>query len=72
MVLPLTGNPARFSEAAEGTPGNRTKYQYEGWAPEGDLVGYVKDPNRELPRLMPGGYGYKYGPTAVRIYEIPE
>ena len=45
-------------------------YQYEGWAPEGDMMGYVKDPNRELPRLMPGGYGYKYGPTAVRIYEV--
>ena len=45
-------------------------YQYQGWAPEGDMIGYVKDPNRELPRLMPGGYGYKYGPTAVRIYEV--
>ena len=45
-------------------------YGYEGWAPEGDLFGYVKDPNRELPRLMPSGYGYKYGPTAVCIYEI--
>jgi hypothetical protein len=34
------------------------------------MLGYVKDPNRELPRMLPSGYGYKYGPTQVRIYEI--
>lgn len=56
-----------FTDSFEGTD----TYQYEGSGPEGDLFGYVKDPNRELPRMMPAGYGYKYGPTAVRTYEIP-
>ena len=45
-------------------------YGYEGYGVEGDLTGFVKDPNRELPRMMPSGTGYKYGPTSVHIYEI--
>ncbi|MCC7191157.1 MAG: hypothetical protein IT444_00120 [Phycisphaeraceae bacterium] len=45
-------------------------YGYEAGGVEGDMLGFVKDPNRELPRMMPSGYGYSYGPTAVRIYEI--
>ena len=45
-------------------------YGYEAYAPEGDMFGYVKDPDRELPRMMPSGYGYNYGPTSVHIYEI--
>ena len=45
-------------------------YGYEAYAVEGDMMGYVKDPDRELPRMMPSGYGYNYGPTAVHIYEI--
>ena len=45
-------------------------YAYDAYAVEGDMMGYVKDPDRELPRMMPSGYGYNYGPTAVHIYEI--
>ena len=45
-------------------------YGYEAGGVEGDMFGYVKDPNRELPRMMPSGYGYRYGPTQVHIYEI--
>lgn len=47
-------------------------YGYEGYAPSGDLFGFILDPDRELVRMMPSGYGYTYGPTAVHIYEIPE
>ena len=45
-------------------------YGYEAGGVEGDMFGYVKDSNREVPRMMPSGYGYKYGPTQVHIYEI--
>lgn len=45
-------------------------YGYEYGGVEADMFGYVKDVERELPRMMPSGYGYSYGPTAVRIYEI--
>jgi len=55
-----------FEDNFEGTD----TYQEEAGGVEGDLVGYVKDPNRELPRMMPSGHGYRYGPTAVHIYEI--
>jgi hypothetical protein len=47
-------------------------YGYEGHAPSGDLFGFILDPDRDLVRMMPSGYGYTYGPTAVHIYEIPE
>lgn len=47
-------------------------YGEEGSGVEGDLTGFVKDPNRELPRMMPSGTGYKYGPTSVHIYEIAD
>jgi len=47
-------------------------YGYEAGAVTGDMFGYAKDDNREIPRMMPSGYGYSYGPTAVRIYEIEE
>lgn len=47
-------------------------YGYENGAITGDLFGFVKDPDRELARMMPSGYGYTYGPTAVHIYEIGE
>src|SRR5262249_44697232 len=45
-------------------------YGREAGGVAGDLFGYVKDPDRVLPRMLPGGYGYSYGPTAVHIYEI--
>jgi hypothetical protein len=45
-------------------------YGHEAGGIAGDMFGYVKDEDRELPRMMPGGYGYTYGPTAVHIYEI--
>lgn len=47
-------------------------YGHEAYAVEGDMMGYVKDPDRELPRMMPSGYGYNYGPTSVHIYEIQD
>ena len=45
-------------------------YGDEGGAVVGDMFGFVKDPDRELVRMIPSGYGYTYGPTAVHIYEI--
>jgi hypothetical protein len=36
----------------------------------GALFGFVKDEDRELARMIPSGYGYSYGPTAVHSYEI--
>ncbi len=45
-------------------------YGYEAGGVTGNMFGTVKDDNRDLPRLMPSGYGYTYGPTAVHIYEI--
>ena len=45
-------------------------YGYENDGVVGDLFGFIKDPDRELPRMMPSGYAYSYGPTAVHIYEI--
>jgi hypothetical protein len=45
-------------------------YGHEAGGVVGDLFGYVKDEDRELPRMLPSGYGYSYGPTAVHIYEI--
>ena len=47
-------------------------YGFEAGAVVGDLLGFVKDPDREFPRMMPSGTGYNYGPTAVHIYEIPQ
>ncbi|MCE9591198.1 MAG: hypothetical protein K8S99_11815 [Planctomycetes bacterium] len=45
-------------------------YGSEGGAVVGDMFGFIIDPDRELVRMMPSGYGYTYGPTAVHIYEI--
>ena len=45
-------------------------YGYEAGGVQGDLFGFVRDEDREIPLMMPSGYGYTYGPTAVRIYEI--
>lgn len=45
-------------------------YGHEGHAVVGDMFGFIVDPDRELVRMMPSGYGYTYGPTAVHIYEI--
>ena len=55
-----------FADAFIGTD----TYGYESRAPEGDLFGFVRDPDRELARMMPSGVGYNYGPTVVHIYEI--
>lgn len=46
-------------------------YGHEAGGVVGDLFGFVKDEDRELPRMLPSGYGYHYGPTAVHIYEVP-
>lgn len=62
----LTADDGFFTDDFTGVD----TYGYEAGGVEGDLLGYVKDPNRELPRMMPSGYGYNYGPTTVRIYEI--
>mgnify|MGYP007073205405 FL=1 len=51
-------------------------YGYEAYAPEGDLLPYPdihatrKDEDKVLPRMLPSGHGYNYGPTAVHISEI--
>lgn len=47
-------------------------YGFEAYGPEGDMFGFVRDEDRELARMMPSGHGYNYGPTAVRVYEIPK
>ncbi|MCE9592466.1 MAG: hypothetical protein K8S99_18320 [Planctomycetes bacterium] len=62
----ITAEEGYFTDNMEGVD----TYGFEGSAVEGDMLGFVKDPNRELPRMMPSGYGYKYGPTSVRIYEF--
>ncbi len=46
-------------------------YGLEGQGVTGDNFGYIKDEARDLVNVMPSGYGYNYGPTAVHIYEIP-
>lgn len=55
-----------FSDNFEGID----TYGYEGDAVEGDMLGFVTDEDRQVVQMMPSGYGYKYGPTAVHIYEI--
>ena len=62
----ITAQDGFFSDSFDGMD----TYQYEAGGVTGDMFGYVKDPNRDLPRLMPSGYGYTYGPTAVHIYEF--
>ncbi len=62
----ITAESGGFTDNFEGAD----TYGYESGGIEGDMFGYVKDPDRELPRMMPSGYGYTYGPTAVHIYEI--
>ncbi len=62
----LVAEDGGFSDNLEGVD----TYGFEAGGVAGDMFGYVKDDNRELPRMMPVGYGYTYGPTAVRIYEI--
>lgn len=46
-------------------------YGQEAGGVAGDAFGYIKDEMRELVNIMPSGYAYSYGPTAVHIYEIP-
>ncbi|MDP6355857.1 MAG: hypothetical protein QF473_12180, partial [Planctomycetota bacterium] len=52
-------------------------YGYESRAPEGDLLPYPdlpakqKDEDKELPRMLPSGHGYNYGPTVVHMYQVP-
>jgi hypothetical protein len=62
----ITADDGGFIDNFEGVD----TYGYESGGITGDLFGFVKDEDRELPRMMPSGYGYTYGPTAVRIYEI--
>jgi hypothetical protein len=62
----ITAEDGGFFDNLEGVD----TYGYESGGVVGDLLGFVKDEDRELPRMMPSGYGYSYGPTAVRIYEI--
>jgi len=64
----ITAEDGGFTDNFDGVD----TYGYESGGVQGDLLGYVKDPDRELPRLMPSGTGYDYGPTAVHIYEIPQ
>ncbi len=62
----ITAEDGGFSDNYEGVD----TYGYEADAITGDLFGFVKDPDRELARMLPSGHGYSYGPTAVHIYEI--
>jgi hypothetical protein len=62
----LGPTPCGFVDNFEGVD----TYGFEAGGVAGDMFGYVKDDNRELPRMMPSGYGYTYGPTAVHVYEI--
>ncbi len=56
-----------FTEDFNGTD----TYGFEAGGVAGDAFGYIKDEMRELVNVMPSGYAYSYGPTAVHIYEIP-
>ena len=62
----ITASDGGFRDDFVGTD----TYGQEAGGVVGDLFGYVKDEDRELARMMPSGYGYNYGPTAVHIYEI--
>ena len=62
----ITADEGGFHDNFEGID----TYGYEGDAVEGDLLGFVRDEDRQVVQMMPSGYGYKYGPTAVHIYEI--
>lgn len=62
----ITADDGGFQDNFEGID----TYGYEGDAVEGDLLGFVRDEDRQVVQMMPSGYGYKYGPTAVHIYEI--
>ena len=62
----ITAEDGGFTDDFEGTD----TYGHEAGGVAGDMFGYVKDDTRELPRMMPSGYGYTYGPTAVHVYEI--
>ena len=64
----ITAEDGSFTDNLDGVD----SYGFEAGAVVGDMFGYVKDDNRDLPRMMPSGYGYSYGPTAVRIYEIEQ
>ncbi len=64
----ITASDGGFTDDFQGVD----TYGFEAGGVVGDMFGYVKDDNRELPRMMPSGYGYTYGPTAVHIYEIQE
>lgn len=63
----ITADDGGFRDNFEGVD----TYGHEAGGVIGDLFGFVKDPDRELARMIPSGYGYSYGPTAVHIYEIP-
>lgn len=62
----VTADDGGFADTFSGTD----TYGYEAGGVSGDMFGFVKDPDRELARMIPSGYGYSYGPTAVHIYEI--
>ncbi len=64
----ITAVEGGFTDNFEGVD----TYGFEAGAVVGDMFGYVKDDNRDLPRMMPSGYGYSYGPTAVHVYEIEQ
>jgi hypothetical protein len=55
-----------FTDNFEGTD----TYGREAGGVAGDLFGFVKDEDRELARMLPSGYGYTYGLTAVHIYAV--
>ncbi|MBI2193134.1 MAG: hypothetical protein HYU36_14235 [Planctomycetes bacterium] len=63
--IPSAGG--QFRDDFQGTD----TYGLEGIGVTGDNFGYVRDEMRELVNLLPSGYGYTYGPTAVHLYEIP-
>lgn len=62
----ITADDGLFQDNFDGID----TYAYEGDAVEGDMLGFVRDEDRQVVQMMPSGYGYKYGPTAVHIYEI--
>ncbi|MCX5659660.1 MAG: hypothetical protein NTW19_08060 [Planctomycetota bacterium] len=64
----ITAEEGGFTDDFRGTD----TYGREGGAVVGDMFGFILDPDRELVRMIPSGYGYTYGPTAVHLYEIPK
>ena len=67
--LLLAAQETYWSAADAGEPAELLDRLRSAYLRIRDGLGFVKDPDRELARMMPSGTAYR-GPTAVRIYEI--